>query len=217
MKNNKDWMLLRLFGARAEGETEQTPVPTPQAIDESGDTSRKSAPVAGESEETETRRAGFRAMMEGEYKDLFTAYFQETFNRRFKEQKEVKAELARANALLDEAAACFGVERSALREAIRAENEKKNASADGHENALAAPKEQDAEWLRQAVEAAVSAARSEAEQSVIAAIRTRGLRPSESAASGQNGDALRGGAGRLSRAQRAEVARRAAKGERIKL
>lgn len=217
MKNNSVWMSLHLFGAQAEGETEQAPVPTPQAIDESGDTPNESASAAGECSEAETRRAGFRAMMEGEYKDLFTAYFQETFNRRFKEQKEMKAELTRANVLLDEVAAHFGVERNALQEAIRAENEKKNAPADGHADDLPAPREREAEQLQQAVEAAVSAARAEAERSVLAAIRSRGLRPSESALSTQSLDALRGGAGRLSRAQRAEVARRAAKGERIKL
>ena len=216
LKQNK-WRFLYLFGEETEGETIQTPAPTPQANEQTGETIETSDPVAGDSEKEKQRKEDFRALMEGEYKDLFTAYFQETFNRRFKEQKEMKAELARANVLLDEVAAHFGVERSALQEAIRAENEKKNASADGHADEPPAPREREAEQLQQAVEAAVSAARAEAERSVLAAIRSRGLRPSESALSAQGGDALRGGAGRLSRAQRAEVARRAAKGERIKL
>lgn len=209
MKQNVNLEPLHLFGAEAEGETLQVSAPTPQT-EETGDDREKGTPAAGECAESEAREKGFRAMMEGEYKDLFTAYFQETFNRRFKEQKEMKAELERANLLLDEAAAYLGVERGALREAMRAEREKKIATpervAEDCNGAAQQP----------TLDEAVRAAREETERAVLASIRARGVRPAECALSGGSGDALRGGQGRMSRAQRAEVARRAAKGERIK-
>ena len=215
MIQHNDWALLHLFGAEAEGETMNPSVHTPQAIEHSGDTQAECTSAAGERNEAEAKKEGFRAMMEGEYKDLFTAYFQETFNRRFKEQKEMKAELERANALLDTVAAHFGVERGALQETIRAEQEK-TASADGEGKRDDTSEQQREKDIQKAVEAAVSAARAETERAVIAGIRAKGLRPAECALSEGSGDALRGQAGRLSRAQRAEVARRAAKGERIK-
>ena len=60
-----------------------------------GDTG--SASDAGEQKNT-LREEEFRALMEGEYKDLFTAYFQQTFNRRFKEYKQIKCELEECRA-----------------------------------------------------------------------------------------------------------------------
>ena len=208
MKQNKNWEPLQLFGAEVEGEVEQASVHTPQTVD-TGEKRANGTPAAGESNGSEAREKGFRAMMEGEYKDLFTAYFQETFNRRFKEQKEMKAELERANLALSEVAAYLGVERSALRDVIRAEKEKKSAPAEG---AASCNEEQ----TRAAIEAAVKEACAQTERAVLAGIRARGQRPAESALSDRGGDALRSGLGRMSREQRAEVARRAAKGERIK-
>ena len=65
--------------------------------------------------------------------------------------------------------------------------------------------------------AAVETARAQTEQRLLASIRARGIRPTESALGASSGNALRRDASQLSRAQRAEVARRAAMGERIKL
>ena len=214
MKTNKIWEPLRLFGAEAEGETQQRSDPTPQIIENSGEAQVNATPAAGEGTEGEAREKGFRALMEGEYKDLFSAYFQETFNRRFKEQKEIKAELQRANALLEQAATYFGVEKCALSDTIRAESEKKNASADDGKGESARQDAVAEDTVREAVEKAVREARAEAEQRLLCEIRARGLRPSESALSDVTADAARG-RGRLSKEQRAEVARRAAKGERI--
>lgn len=218
MKKHNNWELLRLFGADSLGETQEQSAPTPQTTN-TGDTAETCTPAAGESKEEKPRAEDFRALMEGAYKDHFTAYFQETFNRRFKEQKEMKAELERANALIDAAAAHFGVAREALSDTIRAENEKKRASADGAgDNIPPTPKEEraDEETVKKAVAMAVAAAKAETERALLADIRARGLRPAESALSEGHGDALRGQGGRLSKAQRAEVARRAAKGERIR-
>lgn len=212
MKARKQWSLLRLFGAQVEGEIESTSVPTPQT-NETGET-ENTAPVA-EEQRTEARKEDFKRLMEGEYKDLFTAYFQETFNRRFREQKELKSELEQSRALVQAAADHFGVQPCDLIEAIRTENERKNASAE-----IAASEQRAGiteEALQQAVETAVAKARLETEARLLAGIRARGLRPTENALVGGTGTALRADASRLSRAQRAEIARRAAEGERIKL
>ena len=100
--------------------------------------------------------------------------------------------------------------------AIRAENDK-SASAD--RRAAAPPTDQAEreieERIRTAVAEAVDAAKKETEQNLLASIRARGMRPTESALQSEGERALRPDAARLSREQRAEVARRAAKGETI--
>ncbi|MBQ8341147.1 MAG: hypothetical protein IJY22_02070 [Clostridia bacterium] len=212
MKNDQSWELLRLFGEEPEGESE--PAPTPQA-EESGET-ENSTPVAGEITDPQERSKAFRALMEGEYKDLFTAYFQETFNRRFREQKELREELEHSRTLVRAAAEHFGVEEQELLAAIRAEDGKKNAptasAASGQETDQ--PK---GELTEAALREAVENTRLETEQRLLATIRARGLRPAENALTAGTAAALGGEAGRLSRAQRAELARRAAEGERIRL
>lgn len=212
MQKQSKWRLLYLFGEEAEGASDLPPAPTPQANEKTGDTAKASDPAAGDSERTKRRSEEFRALMEGEYKDLFTAYFQETFNRRFKEQKEMKEQLLSASAVADAAARCFGVTGEELLLALRTEYERRNASAD-------TPKENEPSQkaLQEQLRAAVETACAQTEARVLTSIRARGIRPTESALSAVQGNALRRDASQLSRAQRAEVARRAAKGERIKL
>ena len=176
------------------------------------------APDAGEST-GETRKEAFRSMMEGEYKDLFQEFFQETFNRRFKEQKGMLEELERARDVIAAAAAHYGTSNEQeLAAAIRAEKDR-SASAD---SAAQHPSDSETvsrsvmeERINEAVKAAVERARKETEQAVTDSIRARGLRPTESALTPGVSGRLGGGAARLSRADRAEMARRAAKGERI--
>ena len=86
MKNGI-WCSLTLFEGTAVGGNE-LPELTLRATKETGEAAA-AAPDAGERGEAKGREQVFRELMEGEYKDLFTAYFQETFNRRFKEQKEM--------------------------------------------------------------------------------------------------------------------------------
>ena len=210
MKQQQHWRLLHLFGAESEGAN----MSDPALQTTTGETDTESAPVAGESDRTSERQKEFRALMEGEYKDLFTAYFQETFNRRFKEQKEMKEELERARGTLAALCTELGVEKDHLPETVRRIRELAAT-------AQAAPPEKEntptqSEICRQ-VEQAVEAARLETEQRLLEGIRARGLRPSESALTVGEGDALRGRANGLSRAQRADMARRAARGEHIKL
>ena len=195
---------LSLFGEGLEG-GQEAPALTPQA------TGEISPPDAGEITE-ETREKHFRSMMEGEYKDLFQAFFQETFNRRFKEQKGLLEELDRARDVVRAAAEHYGIEdEAAICAAIRAEKEKA-APTEAAQTALApdgvsAPAAAD-------IEAAVARAREETERAVTASIRARGLRPAENALAPGVGAGIRGAA-RLTRAERAEMAQRAARGERI--
>lgn len=211
---------LRRFDGSDMGEVSELPVGTQQA-EESGEET-KEASAAGEQTDKEARAAGFRKMMEGEYKDLFTAYFQETFNKRFKEQKGMEEELKNARRIVDAAAARFGVrDTAALCEALRAETEK-TASAESAAQPAApekaeatAPTDELQRAIDQAVAGAVERARLETERAVMASIRARGARPTEAALAPGTGAPIGHGASHLSRAQRAEMARRAAKGERI--
>ena len=205
MKQTKDWDLLTVFGEQVEGEENTVSVHAPQT-DETGD---EAALAAGEKNHDEAREREFRALMDGEYKDLFTAYFQETFNRRFKERKKESEELARARECLGAAAEFFGVEIGELAEVLRAENERKRASTEGtHSTPTAEEEAQQRE--------ALARAREDAERTLLATIRARGMRPGEAALGTASTAALAAGVTSLSREQRAEVARRAAKGERIK-
>lgn len=202
------WYDLSRFSESVQG-GEVEPALTPQVSGE--DT--QVAPVA-EEQSKETRREAFKSMMEGEFKDLFHEFFQETFNRRFKEQKSMMEELERARLVVQAAAEQYGTrDETALSAAIRAEKGK-SASA---ELASAPPSHNAHEHvaMKEAVKAAVERAREETERAVTASIRARGLRPSESALAPGVGGYFKGGAAQLTRSERAEMARRAAKGERI--
>jgi len=201
--NNSQTDVLALFEPEREGEQE-TSDHTPRTEQTGED---ESAPVAGEQANT-SREKAFRALMEGEYKDLFTAYFQETFNRRFKEHKQIKTEWESAKPLLDALRERYGeCSGEALLDAIRAETDQKNAPTEA-EKPLA-------EKSCDIPEERMKRACAEAEARMLAHIRARGLRPAE------NGLCAQGGAvgltGHLTREERAEMARRAANGERIVL
>ena len=212
MKENKQWGLLKLFGEEIEGEASESSVHTPQN-EQTGEITQ-GTPAAGEQTDTKERSEAFRRLMEGEYKELFTAYFQETFNRRFREQKEMTEELERHRTLVRAAAEHFGVAEGDLLATIRAEDGKKNAPT-ASAAAQSSP-QPTAEQLQRERQEAVDTACAEMEQRLLATIRARGLRPAENALRG-GGPVLGGDTARLSRAQRAALADRAAKGERIKL
>ena len=222
---NGIWCSLTLFEGTAVGGND-TPELTLQATKETGEDISE-APVAGGSMEEKGREQAFRELMEGEYKDLFTAYFQETFNRRFKEQKGMMEELARARTVIDAAAERFGSrDERELCAAIRAETESKASTeatteppvdrADGA-SADASASECDAvnEAIARAVQTAVKRTREETERAVLESIRARGLRPAESALTPGVGAYRGGSAAHLTRHDRAEMARRSLRGERI--
>lgn len=220
MEQEAVWEPLNLFGEAAGDDTMQQPAHVPQAMIRAeeaatGETDQEGASAAGEQKE-EMGREEFLALMEGAYKPHFTAYFQEAFNRRFKEHKEMEQELKRIRGTLTSVTELFGTDEAGLAEAVEAERQKRAAPPSYPENEEQREAER-AQEVRQAVEAAVAASRLETESLLLAQIRARGLRPAESALSDGTRDALRGGASRLSRAERAELARRAANGEHIKL
>ena len=216
------WRGLGLFGSELGGGDEVLSAVTPQT-EATGEAMEASAPAAGETTARKTREEEFRAHMEGEYKDLFTAYFQETFNRRFREQRSRIEELERAHAVVEAAAERYGTQDVAeLLTAIRAEKNTAPTEAEaGPTSGKTEPNgaqntASDAEFearVRAAVEKAEVRVRAETVREVLDSIRARGLRPTEGALSTLSGQAL--GATRLSRAQRAEMARRAARGEHI--
>lgn len=199
MKTHSIWGGLGLFGETAGGETE------PSSATPATDTGAEAVPAAGEQTDPTARKEAFRNLMEGEYKDLFTAYFQETFNRRFREQKGMKEELEQARAVLAAVAERYGTrDTEQLLSAIRTEQSKTASTAAA------------------AVEMPVSeahipddGARIAAEQDIVATIRARGLRPAEGALALTGQGAPAPVAARLTRRERAEVARRAAHGEYI--
>ena len=208
--NKQYWALLNLFGEEAEGGNDLSD-PTPQTY--TGD-NEASAPDAGGTETKEERQRQFRSLMEGEYKDLFTAYFQETFNRRFREQKEMKEAFERNQATLQATAAYLGISEEALPQFVQERGKAADAACVAPDTAREAVDLQ-AE-IRRAVAEALTAAKGEMEQQILGSIRVRGLRPGEGALSDGGTDALQRRVGSLSRAERAELARRAAKGEEIK-
>ena len=190
MKNSETG-ILSLFEGGCEGEeTMSDHTPRTQST---GDMSVAS--VAGEPSNT-LREEEFRALMEGEYKDLFTAYFQETFNRRFKEHKELKAELEHTRAVVQAAARYFDTDdRDKLLAALRVDkNEKTQPQKEGESLPLCDN----------------GAAATAADLS-----RYRAPRPTENAL-GIGFDRVPG-AGKMTREERAELARRAARGEHVTL
>ena len=197
--NNNETDALALFAPMCEGEQE-TSDHTPRTRN----TGEESAPAAGEQSNT-LREENFRALMEGEYKDLFTAYFQETFNRRFKEHKQIKAELESTRTVLKALKERYGeISDEALLAAIRAETILKNAPTEAPKSCEESISEEELEQVRL-----------KAQEQLLAHIRARGMRPAENALSQNSAHA--GGARRLTREERAEMARRAANGERIEL
>ncbi len=199
--NNSETDILSLVGGECEGEEEWSDH-TPRT-EQTGDTG--SAFDAGE-QENALREKAFRALMEGEYKDLFTAYFQETFNRRFKEYKQIKNELESSRAVLSALHERFGdLSGDALLSAIRAETGLKNAPTEAQKPIP--------EAAGAAFEKEIADACAEAERRLLSHIRARGLRPAENAVQTQSTAIV--GVSHMTREERAEVARRAASGERI--
>ena len=219
MRARNKIMPLCLFGEADLGDANAVSDLTQRTENETGDKVTMAAD-AGEPQTDEARREHFRNLMEGEYKDLFTAYFQETFNRRFKLQKGMEEELRRAREVIDAAAVRFGTRNEGeLVAAIRAEQERHEAPTEAEAAPTYKEKREDSDVqavIERAVADAVARAREETERAVLDGIRARGMRPTENALTpgiSHHG----GGAARLSRAERAEIAQRAARGERIEL
>ena len=273
--NDQATVGLHLFDAVPTGENESAP--TPQAT-----TGEEESVSAAEKRETrEAKREAFRALMEGEYKPFFTEYFQETFNRRFREQRSIKEELLQQREIAAAVALLCGSEkREDMLAFLRTEREKRASTADGYiptpthkeeplptdriedktneaegtphpavgeqesETVLSIPQYVGAEApsaesqdllgdrtvrtdgnnaddvearIAAAVEKAGAAVRAETAARLLSHIRARGLRPSENGLTQGGGASSANRAKGLTRDQRAEAARRAARGEYVEL
>ena len=240
------------------------------------------------SDSREAKRAAFKDLIEGEYKDEFTETFQQAFNRRFKESKGMEQSLADQKPIMDILAQRYNVadgDVKKLLSAIEQDNiywesaaeeagltveqfkamkklERENAelqrmrqrqqgeqAAQQKLNAWYAESEkvkqiyptfdfkaeaadrnflgllksglsvQQAYELKHMDEIKANAARVAAQttgQQMAAKIQTKAARPKENGTSSQSAVIVKNDVHSLSRAERAEIARRAARGERIK-
>ena len=203
--HNEQTDILALFEGECEGGNDQGSDHAPRT-EQAGD--QRSAPGAGE-QQTISREEAFRTLMEGEYKDLFTAYFQQAFNRRFKEHKEIKEELEAARHVMSAVSERFGgLSGAELLNAIRTETVLKNASAEA-EKPLEKASAQTQEMANSEIKAACESER----RRLLESIRARGMRPAENGLFTQGASV--GERIATTREERAEMARRAANGERI--
>ena len=112
--------------AGAQGEAAQAKAPGSTRRGKSGALSNvlygsqadaiEEAPAAGEQPEVkvtsntlEEKRNAFREMINGEYKDLYTEEFQNAFNRRFPDYKNLQKQVEDAKPILDKLAARYNV------------------------------------------------------------------------------------------------------------
>lgn len=255
------------------------------------DSTGEAAPPAQEqkaNEQTpEDRKKAFREMIEGEYKGEFSEFFQEKFDRRFKDHKGVQDRLTAISPVIDLLSDRYGVkdaDPAKILAAIENDNmlweeaaEQAGMDVDQYKNQrrlerevsqLRQAKEQQdilqmgqqkrAEWEAQSetlketypgfdlqaelqndsffnllkagasVESAyhaihfneivtgvVSLAGKRAEQNVVNNIQTKGQRPAEAGASSMPGVIVKNDVSKLTRADRAEIARRVARGEKV--
>ncbi len=156
-----------------------------------------------EGEGPEARMARYRALVDGEFKDLFTADTQRIIDRRFKETRGLREALEAQRPVLERLMDRYGVARGdlpGLAAAVEAEDARRDREA--------------AELARLLEETARQAAQ-ERERALVQNILARGVRPPENGGGAGNGLTTRLDPGRMTPAQREEIARRAAKGERI--
>ena len=244
--------------------------------------------VSTTSDSREAKRAAFKDLIEGEYKEEFTETFQQAFNRRFKESKGMEQSLADQKPIMDILAQRYNIadgDVKKLLSAIEQDNvywesaaeeagltveqfkamkklERENAelqrmrqrqqgeqAAQQKLNAWYAESEkvkqiyptfdfkaeaadrnflgllksglsvQQAYELKHMDEIKANAARVAAQttgQQMAAKIQTKAARPKENGTSSQSAVIVKNDVHSLSRAERAEIARRAARGESIK-
>ena len=290
--------------AGAQGEAAQAQTPGSTRRGKSGALSNvlygiqqeavEEAPAAGEQPEVKTtsntledKRKTFREMITGEYKDLYTEEFQNAFNRRFPEYKNMQDQIKNAQPILDKLAARYNIldgDLAKLEKAIDDDHTYWSAAAEEagmdekayrdlqlmrQQNAQLLKMQQDMQarqqadmqaqrWMQeselvrakfpgfdfkkelqnpefvrliqhntpiehaykmlhfdelmsQAVQGTVTAT----EKAVTENIRAKGSRPAENGSSSQSTFTVKRSASQLNKADRAEIARRVARGEQI--
>lgn len=95
-----------VFGKQDAAEPGTTTSP---AAGEHGEGNATKSGVATTSDSLEAKRAAFRELIEGEYKDQYTEMFQQAFNRRFKETKGMENSLNAQKPIIDMLMQRYGV------------------------------------------------------------------------------------------------------------
>lgn len=252
-----------------------------------GESADKKTAEAPEEKTPEERRSAYRALVEGEYKDLYTEDTQNIINRRFKETEGLREEKAKSQAVLGLLMGRYNIEDGDLDKLQKAIEEDDAYWADAaeeagmsveqykqlqklkHQNAQLVNEErqrqgreraeqQARQWFAeaQALKAkfpkfdlatevgdpqflamlkagtpvehaykvlhfdelmgdAVSVTAAQQEQKVVAQVRARGARPVENGTAAQSAFTVKDDVSKLSKKDRAEIARRALMGEKI--
>ena len=282
-----------VFGKQEDASAAETA--TSSVAESTGEGNANKSGISTTSDSREAKRAAFKDLIEGEYKEQFTETFQQAFNRRFKESKGMEQSLADQKPIMDILAQRYNVtdgDMKKLLTAIEQDNVYWESAAEEagltveqfkamkkleRENAeMAAERQRRAEedrriqgqqmaqqklnqWHAEAQklkeiyptfdfsteaknkeflgmlksghtvqhayevmhldEIKADAARAAAQtagQQMAARIQTKAARPKENGTSSQSAVIVKNDVHSLSRAERAEIARRAARGESIK-
>lgn len=275
-----------VFGKQEEATSSETAT-APVAEGNKGEGNANKSGVSTTSDTLEAKRAAFKELIEGEYKDQYTEMFQQAFNRRFKEVKGLESDLSEQKPIIDMLSQRYNIgdgDMKKLLNAIEQDNaywedaaeeagltveqykamqklERENAElkrmrqrqqseqqaqqrlnawyAEGEKVKEVYPgfdfrkESENKEFLgllranvpvKQAYElihmeeikaaAAKSAAQSAGEQ-MVAKLKTKASRPLENGTSTQSAVIVKNDVSNLSRADRAEIVRRAQRGEKI--
>ena len=90
-----------VFGKQEDAPAAETEVTTPAAEGDNGQGEATKSGVETTSDSLEAKRAAFKEMIEGEYKDQYTEMFQQAFSRRFKEVKGMENSLNEQKPIID--------------------------------------------------------------------------------------------------------------------
>ena len=260
---------------------------TPAAEETKGEGKANASGVETTSDTLEAKRKAFKELVEGEYKDQYTEMFQQSFDRRFKENKVMEKSLNDQKPIIDMLMQRYNIgdgDVAKLQTAIEQDNrywedaaeeagmnveqykamqklERENAELKAYRQKQAADQQiqqQINSWYAEAEkvkelypsfdfrteannkdfmdllkngipvekayklihmdeinDGAARAAAQAAEQQMVAKMKAKAARPSENGTSSQSAVIVKNDVGNLSRAERAEIARRVQRGEKI--
>ncbi len=181
------------------GETSQEAEHSPAAGGEQEEQGERPCPKETEKD----RKARYRALVTGEFKDLFTADAQRIINERFKETRGLQETVAACRPVLERLGKRYGVDGGDMTAL--------SAALDAEEARRAQEERQMAQLLAETAQKAAA----ERERALTEDIRARGSRPPENGAGAQRGVTAGIRVDKLTPAQRAQIAQRAMRGERV--
>lgn len=132
-------------------------VPDPAQQVHTGEQAQTTPPAAGEEQTTgaqapmtaEGRRAAWQALVDGEYKDLFTQDTQRIINARFKHVKGLEKQLADTGAVLEQVMGHFGIDDGDMDKLRKALDEGKAGRAQAEARLERLADRQMARWGRE--------------------------------------------------------------------